>query len=290
MKSINIITTPSIDKIYFDGAAWGMMYYSYMYDVIREFQKPRDTLPGPAPKHIVSNPAHYGTSSGALYVVIIACGFTTDEFVAWFTRYSEMAIKKMIQMEDSVSLTQYHIQVMKEIVQRTPDAYQRAMDFKTHIGITTERSGFQWISRFESNEDLINVCLCSFHIPGLCTYDARYKGELAVDGGIGYDIHRFFPDTPDTTLTITTITTTGHDVRAGIGWTQRLIVSPRIIRSQCMTEGRIALYEHLQGVEKPKPDVPNNSVFLSVSPEFWWIIRRYQSITHTYSDIKSDTN
>jgi hypothetical protein len=280
---------PSIDKIYFDGAAWGMMYYAYMYDVIREFQKPRDTLPGPAPKHIVSNPTHYGTSSGALYVVMIACGFSSDEFVQWFTRYSKMAIDRMVRMEDSVSLTQYHIQVLREIVHRTPDAYQRVMRFNTHIGITTERSGFQWISRFESNEDLMNVLLCSFHIPGLCTYDARYKGEMAVDGGFGYDIHRFFPETPDTTLTITTVTNTGYDVRGGLGSPQRLVVSPRIVRNYWMMEGRVALYEYLQGVEKPKPDVPNNSVFLSVSPEFWWIIRRYQRITHMYSDIKSDT-
>ena len=281
-------TTPPIDKIYFDGSAWGMMYYAHMHDMIREFQKPLHTLPGRAPKHIVARPSYYGTSSGALYVVMVACGFTTDEFVEWYDRYAAMAIDKMVRMEDSVGLTQYHIQVLKEIVERTPDAYQRAMEFKTHIGVTTERTGFQWISRFESNKDLMNVMLCSFHIPGLCTYDARYKGELAVDGGIGFDIHRFFPETPDTTLTIATVTNTGYDVRDGPGSVQKFIASPRIIRHYWMMEGRIALRAHLQGISQPKPDVPNNSVFLSVSPEFWWFIRRFQSITHTIDDINYD--
>jgi len=290
MKLEPVSRPPSIDKIYFDGAAWGMMYYAYMYDVIREFQKPLDTLPGPAPRHIVVNPAHYGTSSGALYIVMMACGFSTDEFVEWYDRYAVLAIEKLVRMEDGVGLTQYHIQVLKEIIERTPDAYERVMRFKTHIGITTERTGFQWISSFESNADLINVCLCSFHIPGLCTYDARYKGELAVDGGIGYDIHRFFPETPDTTLTITTVTNTGYDVRAGPGSLQKFVVSPRIVRNHWMMEGRVALRSHLQGISQPKRDIPNNSVFLSVSPEFWWVVRRFQSITHTIADIKSADN
>jgi len=282
-----LTTTPSIDKIYFDGAAWGMMYYAYMYDVIREFQKPMDTLPGPAPRHIVTRPAHYGTSSGALYVVMMACGFSSDEFVKWYDRYAVMAIDKMMRVENSVGLTQYHIQVLKEIVERTPDAYERVMRFKTHVGITTERTGFQWISRFESNEDLMNVLLCSFHIPGLCTYDAQYKGELAVDGGIGYDVRQFFPEIPDTTLTITTVTNTGYDVRDGPGSLQRLVVSPRIIRNHWMMEGRVALRDHLQGAVRTTPDVPNNSAFLSVPPEFWWFIRRYQRLTHDIANIKS---
>ena len=279
-------TTPPIDKIYFDGAAWGMMYYIHMYDVIREFQKPMDTLPGPAPKHIVAHPSYYGTSSGALYVVMLACGFSTDEGVDWYNRYSTMAIDKMMRMENGMSLTQYQMGVIQEIVERTPDAYERVMRFKTHIGITTERTGFQWISRFESNEDLINVFLCSCHIPGVCTYDAQYKGESAVDGGIGFDIQRFFPDIP-TTLTITTVTNTGYDVRAGMGVPQRIIASPRIVRNHWMMEGRITLRDHLQGVVQPNPNVPNNSAFLSVSPEFWWFIRRYQRITHDINDIKS---
>jgi hypothetical protein len=263
------------------------MYYAYMYDVIREFQRPRETLPGPAPRHIVSDPAHYGTSSGALYVVMMACGFSCDEFAVWFNRYAELAIEKMMRMEDSVSLTQYHIQLLKEIVARTPDAYERVIRFKAHIGITTERTGFQWISRFESNEDLMNVCLCSFHIPGLCTYDARYKGELAVDGGVGFDVNRFFPETPESTLTIATVTNTSYDVRDGPGVVPKMVVSPRMVRNHWMTQGRVVLYDYLQGIAKPTPDVPNNSIFLSVSPEIWWIIRRFQPITHTYADIKS---
>jgi hypothetical protein len=289
MKSEPIIN-PSIDKIYFDGAAWGMMYYAYMYDVIREFQKPMDTLPGPAPLHIVSDPAHYGTSSGALYIVMMACGFSTDEFVAWYNRYSEMAIEKMVRMDDGVSLTQYHIKVLKEIIERTPDTYQRVMRFKTNIGITTELAGFQWVSRFDSNEDLINVLLCSCHIPGLCTYDARYKGELAVDGGIEYDVRRFFPETPATTLTITTCTNSAYDVAGKLMVIQRLTASPSILRNHGMVKGRVALYKHLQGMVDPNPNVSNNSVFLSASPEFWWFIRRFHPITHTYEDIKSADN
>ena len=183
-----------------------------------------------------------------------------------------------MQMEDSVGLTQYHIQVLKEIIERTPDAYQRVMCFKTHIGITTERTGFQWISRFESNEDLMNVLLCSFHIPVLCTYAARYKGELAMDGGIGFDINRFFPETSQTTLTIATTTNTGYDVRDGPGTFHKVIVSPRMVRNHWMMEGRCALRAHLQGVVSMTMNVPNNSVFLSLSPEFWWFFRRFQSI------------
>ena len=45
---------------------------------------------------------------------------------------------------------------MKSVAsKRDSDVYQRVMEFKTNIGITTERTGFQWISRFESNEDLM---------------------------------------------------------------------------------------------------------------------------------------
>lgn len=285
MKETSTAATLSIDKIYFDGAAWGMMYYTHMYDVIREFQKPRDTLPGPAPRHIVANPAYYGTSSGVLYLVMVACGFTTDEFIEWYNRYSEMAIEKMVRMENSVGLTQYQMQVLKEIVQRTPDAYERVMRFKIHIGITSELTGFQWISRFESNHDLINVCLCSFHIPGICTYDARYKGEYVVDGGIGYDVRRFFPETPETTLTITTCSNLNYNVQSCIGYTYKLIASPQILRNYWMIEGRTALYKHLQGVTCDVPDRPDNSALLMCPDMMWWILRRVQSITHNMDDI-----
>jgi hypothetical protein len=279
---------PSIDKIYFDGAAWGMMYYTHMYEVIREFQKPRDTLPGPAPRHIVAHPAYYGTSSGALCIVMAACGFSSDELVEWYNRYSDMAIDKMVRMEDSVSYTQYHLQVLKEIIERTSDAYERVMRFKAHIGITTELAGFQWVSRFESNEDLINVLLCSFHIPGLCTYDARYNGESAVDGGIGFDVRQFFPETPETTLTITSGNNATFDVIAEMFHVSCFIVSPRLVRNYWIMEGRGMLRSYLRGdADISKPDIADNSSFLSMAQEFWWVIRRFQPITHTYNDIKS---
>jgi hypothetical protein len=275
-----------VDTIYFDGAAWGMCYYIRMSDIIQQFSGPGN--------RIVANPKYYGTSSGALAIVLTAICDNSSKWIEWYARYSEEAISKIQDHGwGGVSLSQYQIRILREMAAEYPDMYQQVMNARIHIGITLERSGFKWISHFESNADLMNVLMCTFHIPQLSTYDAMYRGEIAVDGGIGFDVDRFFPGKKNK-LTITAAANTRYDLSTGMPLVFKFIPPHAIIWSYWAERGALDLSRFLSidpatetatetatDTADNVTDQTTNSMLQFLGPELWWVLRHFQSIEYT---------
>jgi len=273
-------TSEQINKVYFDAAAWGMMYYIKMYDVIRENSG--------VGKRFSDKITYYGTSSGAIYVMMICIGMSSAEIIKLYDKYSEETIHKLVNFDYENSISYYQIQIMNSIIEKYPDAYEKMNSTDCHIGITLKNSGFRWISNFESNVDLINCLLCSVHIPQVSTYNAQYKGEIAMDGGAAYNVDLFFPEkskSPNkTVLTVTTVSNPNYDLYPGLSQLYRLIPSRRNTRHYWMTRGETDLTNIIKGNYK-QTYTSVNSLFLSLPIDWFWFVRSVQSIEYSIDDL-----
>jgi len=273
---------PQIDTIYFDGAAWGIMYYMQMFDTID-----REIVRG----NVSKNARYYTTSSGALAVLFRVVKMSTNQSIDWFHRYRLDSSKKIISGQDGISLSQYQIKVLEEIIEFEPRAYLMAMEYGLVVGITTERTGFQWIDSFDSNEDLMNVLLCSFHIPLMSTYDARYRGEIAVDGGIGFNIEKFFPTKdPNTKLTITTCESPNFNINGSVPRIFCLCPTIEAIARHYTALGNSAILKYFN--HRNRDTAPReidrhrtNGMLAKIPAEVFWFLRAIQPIDRTIADL-----
>lgn len=84
------------------------------------------------------------------------------------------------------------MKVFDKVNRDYPNAYL-TMNAKLHIGVTT-MTGFRWYNKFTSNKELFHILLCSFHVPFLCSYNAKIDDMNCIDGGFGINVDVDLPD------------------------------------------------------------------------------------------------
>jgi hypothetical protein len=226
------MSLPRIDRIFFHGGSFGILGYLGVIPALKG-----SPIPGEYNVNLFESTNHfvygnvrngdvvppiYGVSSGALTVLLLVLDISFDEMYSIFSRCSSAAHLGMIGGD--ISLTHQHYTVFNELFSRYPSAYELMNESDAHVGITT-RSGFKWISKFESNQHLQEIMLGSFHIPLLCTHDPYYNGEMVLDGGIGFDESKFMEKYPDSTLTISTSTSKMASIQCKVPKIQHIIPS-----------------------------------------------------------------
>jgi hypothetical protein len=245
---------PKIDRIFFHGGSFGMLGYLGVIQALNGHPPPgvwadkgnshgryndrvakssisaRGGL-GEIDDSVVTIPNYisnwrakctplYGVSSGALTILLLVLDIPFERIYSIFCRCATAAHIGMIGGD--ISLTHQHYSVFAEIFDLYPNAFKTMNDANAHVGITT-RLGFKWISEFASNADLQEVMLGSFHIPILCTHDPRYRGELVLDGGFGFDERIFVEKYPDTTLTISPNVSTPASIQCKVPFLDHII-------------------------------------------------------------------
>jgi hypothetical protein len=168
-------------NLYLTGGAWGMIYQ------LGAITQLRGTIER-------EHPTLYGCSAGALSLVMMMLydDVHTLELYKKFMRDVHDSISVNPFVHDNYNFTISHFKILDVINKEHPMAYVKLSN-KLNIGITTER-GFEWRSTFSSNMDLFNILLCSFHVPMLCSYDARIGDVKCIDGGYGINVERDLPD------------------------------------------------------------------------------------------------
>jgi hypothetical protein len=163
------------------GGAWGMVYQLGAITQLR-YTIERD------------KPTLYGCSGGALGLVTMLL-YDDNRMLELYKKFvkdvhDSIAVNPLVY--DNYNFTISHFKILDVINKEHPTAYLKLSN-KLNIGITTEK-GFEWRSTFSSNIDLLNILLCSLHVPLLASYDARVGDLKCIDGGYGINVERDLPD------------------------------------------------------------------------------------------------
>ena len=161
-------------NIYLTAGAWGMIYQ------LGAISRLRDTI-------TKNNTTLYGCSAGALswIMFLLYDDARILELYRSFVSNAHEIIQQNPLSYDSYNLTVHHFKMFEIINKEFPDAYLK-INGKVNVGITTENK-FEWHNTFKSNKDMFNVLLCSFHVPFLCSYNAKIGDIKCIDGGYGID-------------------------------------------------------------------------------------------------------
>lgn len=165
-------------NIYLTGGAYGMIYQLGALSKLREEINNSNTI-------------LYGCSAGALSIVMFLLyndKFTLDLYNSITTN----AFNTLLFNINEINLTIQHLKTFDVINRDHPDAYKKLSNM-INIGVTT-KDGFKWYNTFESNNDLFSILLASFHIPFLCSYNAKIDGNKCIDGGFGIDVDKDLPE------------------------------------------------------------------------------------------------
>lgn len=215
----------------------------------------------------------YGCSAGALAIVMMFISSPNETFQMYLDIADSMKnlIKKDPFNLNNYNLTDRHFDVFKIIQERYPDAYKK-IDGKIKIGVTTP-NGFTWINKFSSNRELFNVLLNSFHVPGLCKYNARINGLRCIDGGFGMVHKEHLPKN-------TFIVCPRQDINAQLNGfmpdINTVIPPTRLQIDNFYKKGRRDMRNYIKYGKKTQPilfELPNE---LSIPQFIWHIIREIQ--------------
>lgn len=78
----------------------------------------------------------------------------------------------------------YLEEAVRDMIEEDPLSYKK-IEGRCCFGTTAFFSQHRWHVSWESNEDLIQCILCSFHIPFYCKAVKPIHGELVLDGAYG---------------------------------------------------------------------------------------------------------
>jgi len=240
-------------NVYFGGASYGMIYYMGMFDEFRKLNINRI----------------YGNSAGALSALLFICGFTSDDAKALFYKF--------VRIQNGIDLTKAHVDSLKLILSEHPNIYKNT---NLYIGVTTP-NGFIWKNTFESHVELVNTLLCSYHIPFLCSYDAKCEQQNAIDGGLGISLLK---DLPEDTLTIGA-NNSSCKIDGGYPTLFMIVKPPETIADFYFYKGKYDIQNYFtRGIQAKNAFVMPSET--SIPVEIWFMLRRIHPITVSYSDIQ----
>eukprot|EP01041_Mallomonas_annulata_P009552 gene9552-19852_t len=153
-------------SIYFGGSAWGCAFYVGVYKAMEERWG----------KGFQSRVLITGDSSGAIFAIGIALGFSPEEMENIYLNLAKNA--SMIGVVGKMGTI---AQMSLETLLADPFAYQQ---LKGIFGVGTTKFPFnhQWHWKWDSNEDLAACIKGSMHIPLYCERQQPVQGSIVVDG------------------------------------------------------------------------------------------------------------
>jgi hypothetical protein len=170
----------NIKNVYLTGGAFGMIYHVGVMKILRKYD--------------MTNIKLYGCSAGALTCAMVLLGYTDEQLLAVYNDISYRSFYATTTRPfdyESYNFTPLCLSALNKIKTDYPDAH-KILNKKLYIGVTTEQ-GFKWYNEFKTIEELFNILLCSFNVPGLCSYDAIIDNMKCIDGGFGCDIDKHLP-------------------------------------------------------------------------------------------------
>ena len=307
-----------INRVHFGGGSW--MTVSYL-GAFREIEKERKR-----PDSLFADSIEWSaTSAGAWTLMFHMLGISTEKQIATTDKYAQVATQ-MLRDTGSISLTEVHIQWLKEINDAYPEAYKVMNENKCSIYVATQTQGIIRRSNFTSNLDLFNTMLCSSHIPYLCTYDAAIPSAISlavgseavphtnnntlsgqggseahspcIDGGIGFDVKRDLGGDDTNTLFISCRNPQANiDLQCPIFW--MVFPPPDMVRNYYFRRGRDATADYFRdrrvGKAWSRVGETDDSWITQwfdtpdenkISTDVWWFVREHQTITHTFADLE----
>ncbi|CAM4733914.1 hypothetical protein PO909_021925 [Leuciscus waleckii] len=141
---------------------------------------------------LVENARHiYGASAGALTASALVSGACLGEAGANIIDVAKEARKRFLgPMHPSFNL----VKIIRNMLHRTlpPDSYTRASG-RLGISLTRVTDGENVLfSHFNSNEELVQACICSTYIPVYCgLIPPTLQGVRYVDGGISDNLPQY---------------------------------------------------------------------------------------------------
>jgi hypothetical protein len=158
-------------SIYFGGCSFGSAFYVGVHRAFVEMWG-EDYY-----QHTIIS----GGSAGTVMAVGIALGMTPEYLGNLYATVAEKCRGKTPIYNGSKFLED-EIRIM---VNKDPMSYKK-IEGRCCFGTTAFFSKHRWHVSWESNEDLIQTIICSFHIPFYCKNVQLIHGELLIDGAYGF--------------------------------------------------------------------------------------------------------
>jgi hypothetical protein len=209
-------------NLYLGGGAFGCIYHIGIVKALYEAN--------------INDLVIYGNSAGAIIAVFYILQVPADEISRVFSNIVDNATIQILTKPAEITsyqLTQHHLSVFDVIHKHSPDAYKKCSG-KLKIGVTLDKTGFQWKDTFTSQTDFFNTLLCSFNVPYLCNYDAKIGGVKCIDGGFGFVMSR---DLPKDTFKVTLHDNNESDLDADIPLIHRALPPPKAYWNQYLQNG-----------------------------------------------------
>jgi hypothetical protein len=154
--------------------------------------------------------------------ILILQGFKTmQKILDDITSHTKKNIsEKPLELSSYKNWTIYHFKLLKFVNDNYPNAY-KICSKRLNVGVTKTTTGFEWFNKFNSNEHLFNILLCSFNTPFLCNYDAKIDGIQCIDGGFGFNPQK---NLPEDIIKVNLYDLSNYDLNANIPFLHRVLL------------------------------------------------------------------
>jgi hypothetical protein len=198
----------NVKNIFLGGGAFGCVYHIGIVKALYKYKMDVNI---------------YGNSAGALIGLFYVLNVPIKTFQTQLdeiTIYTKKTISEKPLDFSSYQLTLCHFKLLKFINDNYPNAYKICSN-RLNVGVTKTTGGFVWFNKFDSNEHLFNILLCSFNTPYLCNYDAKIDGIQCIDGGFGFNTQKHLPDN---TIKVNLYDLPNYDLNANIPFLHRVLL------------------------------------------------------------------
>jgi len=167
-----------IKNIYWNGGGFtGMIRSISVLEHIEREKKNENT------KYAFDNLQHYGVSGGAGFALLTVLGFSADDQMDIFFNRARIHDRSDLSFRESLSrivITLLDISLQDE----TDESIREKCNGRLNIGYVTEDGVLEFISQFNTREDITRAILYTSNIPGAITHETEFGDGIRMDGGI----------------------------------------------------------------------------------------------------------
>ena len=134
-------------------------------------------------KYDFDNLQHYGVSGGAGFALLTVLGYTADEQMDVF--FSRARIHDRGGMSFQESLSRIITKLLEiALCNETDESVREKCNGKLHIGYATPNGTLEFISQFNTREDVKRAILYTSNIPGAIIHKTEFGDGIRMDGGM----------------------------------------------------------------------------------------------------------
>jgi len=122
-----------------------------------------------------------GGSAGTIIALCLALGKSPEYLDNLYKYVAENSHKK-----GPIYHASHYMEVAMRVMLKDDDNAYKAIEGRVCIGTTAWYDKHRWHVSWESNEDLINCCKGSYHVPFYCKRNPTIKGMHVIDGAYGF--------------------------------------------------------------------------------------------------------